>query len=100
MTPPSWFYPLLAVCLVTLSGAATWRMLHSGRYVMVEDSSGLSTLDTHTGWLCTAADAPARIVCFAVNHANEGAVISVRERPTLDAIFGPRPATRDSSGKR
>jgi hypothetical protein len=49
MTPPRWFYLLVAVCLVVLTAASTWHLVRADRYVGVEGW----VLDTHTGLRCS-----------------------------------------------
>jgi hypothetical protein len=69
MTPPRWFYPLVAVCLVALTAAGVWRTLHVGRYV----PAGGGILDTRTGQRCftqlTGGELE-RVVCRDMSRAH------------------------------
>lgn len=49
MTPPRWFYVVVAACLVTLTAAGLWSLLMGGRYVIMNQRG---VLDTHTGRVC------------------------------------------------
>ena len=51
VTAPRWFFPLVAVCLVVLTVAASYRLLLSGRFASTQ---GFWVVDTHTGEVCNA----------------------------------------------
>lgn len=61
-SPPRWFYPLVAACLVVLTVAGVWRMQTAGRYVALPEAG---VLDTHTGRQCYPnLKNPTESVCF------------------------------------
>lgn len=69
MTPPRWFYPLVAACVVVLTVAGVWRMVNGGRYV----ANGLTILDTRTGQRCymhRTAGGAEQVVCRDMSRPN------------------------------
>jgi hypothetical protein len=55
MIPPRWFYPLVAVCLVTLAGAVSWWAWTVDRYTLASHDGFLIVLDTRAGRVCNAS---------------------------------------------
>jgi hypothetical protein len=63
MTPPRWFYPLVAVCLVVLTAAGVWSAT-GNRYVPATDDM---VLDTRTGKLCMISLENELVACFPID---------------------------------